>query len=389
MRLWWLWLVLAAASYAQTRTTLAREGRAWVEISTGTVDLAGAGRLHVSTRGAVALRGQSTDAVTYSVRQLVRARSEDEARHLFGDLVSQTRTQGGWTTLILMPTSRNGVDAEIRLTAPRGLRETVLDTQGGAVDAQDMDGSVRLETTGGNIHLDRIGENAIVKTGGGEIRVGSVNGALRCLSAGGSIHVDHTGGDTWCETAGGEITIRDAGGPLHASTEGGNVEIVRASGSVSANSAAGLIEVGQAGGVVHAETRGGSIQIGSAQGAQCQSAAGTIRVKSISGALRIVTASGSILADLLPGVRMRDSFLSTGAGDITVFIPSNLAVSVQARNESPGVGGRIVSDFSQIHLRRVEYEGMRPAIAEGVLNGGGPVLHITASGGIIYLRRQK
>jgi hypothetical protein len=29
-----------------------------------------------------------------------------------------------------------------------------------------------------------------------------------------------------------------------------------------------------------------------------------------------------------------DSILSTGHGDVTVFIPSNLAVTVQARNEA-------------------------------------------------------
>jgi DUF4097 and DUF4098 domain-containing protein YvlB len=291
--------------------------------------------------------------------------------------------------LVLFPSDANGVDADLKLVAPRGLLETILETRGGVVDAADMDGSIRIGTAGGNIHLDRIGRSATVKTGGGEIRVGRVDGSLRCLSAGGSIRVDRTGGETWCETAGGEITVRDAGGPLHVSTEGGNVEVVRAEGSVTASSAAGLIEVRQAGGPVHAETKGGSIQVGSAHGARCESAAGTIRVKSVSGSLRIVTASGSILAELVPGVPLQDSFLSTGGGDITVLIPSNLAVSVQARNESPGVGGRIVSDFSEIQVRRVEHGATRPSIAEGALNGGGPVLRIAAAGGIIYLRRHK
>jgi hypothetical protein len=33
--------------------------------------------------------------------------------------------------------------------------------------------------------------------------------------------------------------------------------------------------------------------------------------------------------------------------------------------------------------------GMSPVVAEGALNGGGPVLHINVIGGTIYLRRQK
>ncbi|MGH9667382.1 MAG: DUF4097 family beta strand repeat-containing protein, partial [Bryobacteraceae bacterium] len=315
-----------AAGYAETRTTLVREGASWVETTTGTVNIADAGRLQVSTRGAIVLRGQTAGSVIYTLRQRVRARSEDEARRLLGQPAAQSHTRGDWTVLVLLPSDANGVDADLKLAAPRGLRETILETRGGAVDVADMDGSIRVETAGGNIHLDRIGRSATVKTGGGEIRVGRINGSLRCLSSGGSIRVDHTGGETWCETAGGEITVRDAGGPLHVSTEGGNVEVARAAGSVSASSVAGLIEVKQAGGPVHAETKGGSIQVGSAHGAQCESAAGTIRVKSVSGSLRIVTASGSILAQLISGVSMQDSFLSTGGGDITVLIPSNLAV---------------------------------------------------------------
>ncbi|MEO7145687.1 MAG: hypothetical protein ABI165_19510 [Bryobacteraceae bacterium] len=380
------WFIAAAACvplvYAQTQTTLSRDGASWVRVTAGAVNVAPAASLHVATRGAVVLRGQpDSSSVSYVVRQRVKARDEADARRLLRELLVRAQTHGDWTTLVLMPSGRDGVDDDVKLVVPRGLRETVLETQGGAVDAGDLDGAVRIFTAGGNIHLDRIGSSASVKTGGGEIRVGRVNGSLRCLSAGGSIHVDRTGGETWCETAGGEIVIRDAGGPLHVSTEGGNVEVQRAAGSVSANSAAGLIEIGQAGGAVYAETRGGSIQVGAAKGVQCQSAAGAIRVRSVIGAVRVSTASGSILAELLPGLHMQESFLSTGGGDITVMIPSNLRVSVLARNESPGAGGRIVSEFPQIRIRR--------AMAEGALNGGGPLLHVTASGGIIYLRREK
>lgn len=378
-----------AAGHAQPRTALVREGASWVQTTTGEIKMEAASRLRVSTRGAIVLHGQNAGSVVYTLRQRVRAHSEAEARKMLGEPVARIHKRADWMIVTLMPSDRNGVDADLKLTAPRALGEVVLDTRGGSVDAEDVDGSLRVETAGGNIHLDRIGRSAVVRTGGGEIHIGHVNGSLRCLSSGGSIRVDHTGGETWCETAGGEITVRDAGGPLHVSTDGGNVQVVRAVGSVSASSAAGLIEVGRAGGTVRAETRGGSIQVGSAHGVQCESAAGTIRVKSVSGSLRVVTASGSILAELVSGIPLQDSFLSTGAGDITVLIPSNLAVSVRARNESPGIGGRIVSDFPQIRIRRAELGGTRPAVAEGELNGGGPVLHIAVAGGIIYLRRQK
>ena len=134
-----------------------------------------------------------------------------------------------------------------------------------------------------------------------------------------------------------------------------------------------------------ADTRGGSIQVGSARGVKCESAAGAIRVKTSSSPLRIQTALGSILAELLAGTRLDESSLTARAGDITVLIPSNLAVSVLARNETGG-NARIVSDFSEVRERRIG--PMRPqAVAEGAINGGGPVMHITVAGGTIYLRK--
>ncbi len=63
--------------------------------------------------------------------------------------------------------------------------------------------------------------------------------------------------------------------------------------------------------------------------------------------------------------------LSTNAGDITVFIPSNLALTVQATNETGGAG-RIISDFAQVRAQTGAQPGVGPVVAEGALNGGGP-----------------
>jgi len=85
---------------------------------------------------------------------------------------------------------------------------------------------------------------------------------------------------------------------------------------------------------------------------------------------------------------MEDSVLSTNAGDITVVIPSNLRVTVKATNESGG-SGRINSDFAEIHPQANAFPGMGPVVAEGALNGGGPLLRVNVMGGTIYFRRMK
>jgi hypothetical protein len=188
------------------------------------------------------------------------------------------------------------------------------------------------------------------------------------------------GGDAWVETAGGDIEIGEAGGELEASTHGGNIRVWQAGSTVAARTAGGRIEVVNAKGVVVAGNSGGSIQVGSSQGCRCESTGGSIRLRGTAGALRAATDVGSILAELAPGLLLQDSVLSTGAGDITVFIPSNIALTIKALNET-GRAGRIVSEFTEVAVRR-------PGVAEGALNGGGPVLRLTSFDGTIYLRRK-
>ena len=142
-------------------------------------------------------------------------------------------------------------------------------------------------------------------------------------------------------------------------------------------------------GVVTAESSGGAIQVNTANGVQLRFVRRRDSFAQCRGALRASTSAGSILAELLSGTRIEDSTLSTNAGDITVFIASNLPLTVLARNQSSGDAGRIISDFPEIQVRNVAQPGVSPVVAEGALNGGGPVLHINVVGGTIYLRRQK
>src|SRR5262249_2784678 len=152
---------------------------------------------------------------------------------------------------------------------------------------------------------------------------------------GGPITIEKAGGAVDCGTAGGEILVREARGPVTLNDEGGNISIDRAFGSVEAHAAQGVIRVNG------------------------------------SGPLNLMTAAGSILAELLGGQRMQDSSLAAGYGDIKVGIPSNLAVSVMARNESSSPP-RISSDYPEIRMNPAAFF-RQPVMPLGTLNGGGPV----------------
>jgi DUF4097 and DUF4098 domain-containing protein YvlB len=317
----------------------------------------------------------------------VRARSEAESRKLLGGFTLNALVGKSILpeTMVLTFRYNPDPDSELVIQVPRNVAVADLQATRGDIEAYDMDGNISARTNGGMIRCDRIKGSLFGHTGGGEIRVGKISGAAQLFNGAGSITIDSVGGTASCRTIGGEITVREGIGAMDLSTEGGNIVVDRAGGNVEAHSGEGLIEIGQANGFVLADTRGGSIQVGSARGVKCDSAQGAVRVKTASGPLRVNTAVGSILAELLPGTRIQDALLAAGTGDVTVLIPSNLSLSVLARNEAGGQS-RIVSEFPAVHIFGVSRPPQR---AEGSINGGGPVLRINVADGTIFLRRLK
>jgi DUF4097 and DUF4098 domain-containing protein YvlB len=366
-----------------------KEGRYWVRTSPEVRVLPARPRLQVSTRGHVALQGGDGNQITWRIEQRVIARTQEEAERLMRFVAPSAETIGDLLRLEINQTSGPRVYTNLTVSVPRQMASVLVETESGGIEAYDINGDLMVRALSGSIQADRIGGNVLLaQTGGGDIRLGKIGGSVeRCGTAAGSVYVESSDRDVNCATAGGDVTVQRAGGPLVLSTEGGNIHVDRASGSVRAHSAAGLIEIGQAGGPVYADARGGSIQVGSARGIQAESASGMIRVRAASGPMSVSTALGSILAELVAGARIEDSSLAAGSGDITVLIPPKFPLSVTANNDANGPG-RIVSDFPEIRVRSAGFFHA-PVMAEGAINGGGPVLHLEAGSGNIYLLRMK
>jgi hypothetical protein len=377
-------LLVALPAFGAEESKLTRDGGFWVQTITGSEAARPEGRLRVSTRGPVTVRGGGEDLIRYTVTKRVKARSEAEARRLLRQFLVNTQRQGDLYTLTIAHGGEGWRSADLSLTAPRAFREVLLETHGGKVDAADLNGTVHVQTGGGGIRLDRITGAVTARTAGGEISLGTMGSSVRCTSAGGPIRAEIIRGEAVLETAGGDITAGEVGGPLRASTAGGGIRVTRAGSTVSVNTAGGAIDVGSARGMVVAESSSGPIQIGAAGGVQCETGGGGIRLSNASGSLRATTAVGNVIAELLKGGVPEDSFLVTGMGDITVFVPSNLGIRILARIESAGAK-RIVSDFPAVKMK---VNGPL-ATAEGAINGGGPLFRLSSSGGTIYIRRQK
>lgn len=397
-------LLVSGMPLAAGQEAIVAEGGVWKQVSPFRSSGEPITRLQITSRGAVRVRGErGAHRVSGALTKRVKAANARSARLRLDPIQVAVNSQGGVLMVEVTGPEREGAELVLELTVPRQLQQTAVQTRWGDVDVTELDGSVFVESGGGTVRLDAIGHDAIARTGGGEMRLGRIGGSMNCATGGGTIRVDTIGGNAEFSTGGGEIWVREVRGALRASTAGGSIHIERAGGQVVANTGGGLIEVAHAGGAVAATTSGGSIEVGGGKNVQCESGAGTIRLKASSGALRAATSHGMILAEISAGAMLSNSILAASRGDIIVYLPSNLAVTVRARIE-PAVDGRansrgnssegapaetadrIVSEFGEIQAYR---DRGRAITAQGRLNGGGAVLELAVSGGSIYLRRLK
>jgi hypothetical protein len=348
---------------------LRREGPFWVAVEKGSQQVSPRGNIRIRTNGAVSVQGGT-------------ARSEAQARRLLSAYHVHMSRRAGFTELALQSGSEM---ADLKVTAPQNAGEVVVETRAGTVDASQFEGALRAETGGGRVTLGQVAGDVIAKTTGGDISLGKIGGGARCVSGGGTIRAGVIHGQAFLETAGGDIVVQQVDGPVRCSTAAGGIHIAQAGNIVIADTAGGPIDVDYAKGMVTAKnSSGGPIQVRTASGVACESAGGGINLTSVGGSLKAETAVGSIIARFQTQP-VADSFLSTSHGDITVWIPSNLRVTVRAQNGSYGGARRIVSEFSDIAVKAVGFA----TLAEGALNGGGPLVRIAGSGGMIYIRREE
>jgi TonB family protein len=288
-------------------------------------------------------------------------------------------------------------------------------TKAGNIDVQDIEGRVALVTAGGNIKVGRVRGGgtrvrpssgaagmalAILDTQGGHITIGDVAGDLRATTAGGHIMAGNIDGNATLHTGGGHIETGRVAGVSTLDTDGGNIRVASAGSSITANTGGGLIDLGNAAGAIRAHTGGGAVRIAHISGpAAVETSGGSVFLRQVNAPLRVSAATGNITAwfnDAEPestvvahGVRkMRGpSRLTSGEGDIVVYLPRELALTVDALVEQ-GSEHRIVTDPSL--LLKVSYQdspsGVRALRCEGNVNGGGEVLRLKAVSGNIVLR---
>ncbi|HWZ44147.1 MAG TPA: hypothetical protein VNW97_11755 [Candidatus Saccharimonadales bacterium] len=348
-------ILTAGLAMAQQKTTsrLTHVGDDWTQEINGTMPAARAIRVKAYA-GPIHMQGGQQTVITYTARKHVLASSEKLARRALAHMHVQTLNAGGIALINGQGWSEGPGMMELDVHIPSQTALVRLQTSGGPIAARNIGGKVEAHTGGDMIELDQIGSDVVATTGGGDIEIGRIGGEIRV------------------ETGGGNIRI-GAGEAMRLHTGAGSIHVNKCHGEIMATTGGGAIELNEVTGMVQVNTRGGSIHLGP-----------------MSGGVHAATGSGPIVADL---AAHRGTFtasrLETSDGNIIVYIPDDLGVTIQAAVETAH-GPGISSDFPSLAITSRSHKlwGPKNAHAEGPVNGGGPLLVVHTSTGTIAFRRR-
>src|SRR6267142_2524553 len=323
-------------------------------------------------------------------------------------LKAKSTATGVEITGMLPPQATRSADAQFwvqfEVAVPRGYSVEV-NTEAGDITTGDIGGTASLHTQGGNIKTGRIGSSGIrdaawgrfaakVETEGGHIRVLDVAGDLTAFTGGGHINVGNIAGDASLRTGGGHVRAGKIGGRADLETVGGNITVAHAGNFVNVRTGGGQIDFGEVRGSVHAQTGGGGIRVVTVSGPmEVESSGGSICLTRVAGSVQAATSGGTITAWINPdapsgggNVRLGGSSqLTSGSGDIVVFLPRNLAATIDATLATGGER-RIEADPALHLMIQGSTSGNGPVHATAVLNGGGAPLRLRSTAGKIRLQ---
>lgn len=277
-----------------------------------------------------------------------------------------------------------------------------ISTGVGDIETSDIGGHVILVTQGGAITTGRIGlpgrqqargdgPAAKIETDGGPITMKDVEGDVDAFTAGGHIVAGNIDGNAKLRTGGGHIRAARIKGTAQLETEGGNITVGEAGSFVGVRTGGGQIDFGEARGSVHAQTGGGGIRVMYVAGPmEVVTSGGSICLTRVADTVHAQTSEGNITAWITPesqqGPTVRlpgASQLASRTGDIIVFVPRNIAMTIDATVDSGGPG-RIEADSSVPLNIMTHSDGPVHAVAN--LNGGGAPLKLHTVAGKIQLQ---
>lgn len=397
-------LLLPLLTPAAAAQSVESSGGDFVATVTRTFDVSPGGALELDSHaGSITVTAwdQNRVRVEESIRMRRYSRSEAEAY-----VGRTTYTEQDGSVRVRTPEDHDGTEHDFTVQVPRRY-DVDVQTHGGSVTLDGMQGTAKGRTSGGSIRVERVTGAVDITTSGGSLEIDAVDGDVNGTTAGGSIGARDVTGRLDVRTAGGSIEVRDIGGAVDAKTAGGSIRAESVRGPLTVRTAGGDIEVRDAAQDVTAATAGGDVDLQGIGGAvDAQTMGGDVEGRDVNGFVRARTQAGDVeFVGVRGGVNARTSVgdievevvaasfdddpaleLTTHHGDIELVLPADVQASVDAEVESYHGGVDREDVYSDFPLTR---EGGRSKTlrATGDLNGGGPVVRLRSGGGSIRIEK--
>ncbi|MBU0519416.1 DUF4097 domain-containing protein [bacterium] len=403
---------------------------------TSTFDVSSGGRLVMQDLvGQVVIKGITGNKVTIVEKFFFDVDTEKEAESAFERYRAKIKQSGDRITVtgndsnrrryvttsydVTVPAKFNvaveTIGGDVRVQVIEG--EVVLETMGGDLELTDVIGSIDAETAGGDINVQGLEGEARLSTAGGDIDlISAKKGPYRLRTAGGDITLRTIEGKLDAETSGGDVEVSDVTGDVDLGTSGGDIEISNVKGSshraktsggdVDANEITGDVDLSTSGGDVSAmlingsvygRTSGGNIDINDVNGdVDVSTSGGSLDIKSVMGRIQGKTSGGDVFARVQGNGMLKAPIrLSTSGGEITLQLPSKTKATVEAqiRTHDPYSGYNVHSDF-KLKIEEDTQKGKKDSgwgrgyyiiTATGEINGGGPLIELETVEGDINI----
>ena len=159
----------------------------------------------------------------------------------------------------------------------------------------------------------------------------------------------------------------------------GNVQIADVEGRIEGRTGAGTITLDDVRAVVDISSGAGNVSIeGEVAQGEVNTGAGNIHLTGLTGAIEANTGAGNVIAEITEQPTQSSS-LSSGAGNVTVYLSNAVGVYVKATSSLGGAE----CDFPV----KMEGKWLKRSFS-GEINGGGPELRLHAGVGSVALKRE-
>jgi DUF4097 and DUF4098 domain-containing protein YvlB len=416
-------LLMALQNSDARSQELRREGRRYIAEIHESFRVSNTGTLRIyDIRGDVEIIAWDQNSVDVIEYKRMDVYSEDEAREALRRSQSSYEQRDSEIEIRGDHSHRDWIESHFEIKIPEGFSVDV-ETSGGDLSVEKLSGEVRLKTSGGEIRLTDIEGDVDAKTSGGDIivinstsRVGlktsggrleleNIGGPIIARTSGGNIRLSKSDDRVDLHTSGGDIEIRDAGGEVKAHTSGGDIDVDNSQGAVEVTTSGGDIQLREVGGSLEASTSGGDIQGRTIAGrAEVFTSGGSIKLEGVDGGVRAKTAGGDIIVEITLKDFRKDHRidLRTAGGEITLSIPADLPATIRAEIEITDrwEDYNIYSDFPLTSTeendperssrgRRRRSRSRRFIRSEGEVNGGGDLIELFTTNGDIHINKNR